>query len=136
MLGVAPYITASIIMQSLHYDFSQAQENCIRKKARRVGRSSTNIPRLLTVPLGFLQGFGLITMLQGQGILGQISFLDKFTNISIMIAGTMVLLWLGELISEKGIGNGISLIIFGGIVASLPSTIQRTLFRLTRLKFR
>ena len=55
-----------------------------------------------------------MTMLQGQGILGQISFLDKFTNISIMIAGTMVLLWLGELISEKGIGNGISLIIFGG----------------------
>ena len=74
------------------------------------GRQKFNqYSRLLTVPLGFLQGFGLITMLQGQGILGQISFLDKFTNISIMIAGTMVLLWLGELISEKGIGNGISL---------------------------
>src|SRR3990170_7331407 len=69
-----------------------------------------------------------MTMLQGQGILGEISFLDKFTNISIMIAGTMVLLWLGELISEKGIGNGVSLIIFGGIVAGLPSIIQRTLF--------
>ena len=93
------------------------------------GRQKFNqYSRLLAVPLGFLQGFGLMTMLQGQGILGQISFLDKFTNISIMIAGTMILLWLGELISEKGIGNGISLIIFGGIVANLPSTIQRALF--------
>ena len=127
MLGVAPYITASIIMQLFTMIFPKLKE--LYQEEGEAGRQKFNqYSRLLTVPLGFLQGFGLMTMLQGQGILGQISFLDKFTNISIMIAGTMVLLWLGELISEKGIGNGISLIIFGGIVAGLPSTIQRTLF--------
>ena len=127
MLGVAPYITASIIMQLFTMVFPKLKE--MYQEDGEAGRQKFNqYSRLMAVPLGFLQGFGLITMLQGQGILGQISFLDKFTNISIMIAGTMVLLWLGELISEKGIGNGISLIIFGGIVANLPSTIQRTLF--------
>ncbi|MEK7141994.1 MAG: preprotein translocase subunit SecY [Patescibacteria group bacterium] len=127
MLGVAPYITASIIMQLFTMVFPKLKE--MYQEDGEAGRQKFNqYSRLLAVPLGFLQGFGLMTMLQGQGILGQISFLDKFTNISIMIAGTMVLLWLGELISEKGIGNGISLIIFGGIVANLPSTIQRTLF--------
>jgi len=127
MLGVAPYITASIIMQLFTMIFPKLKE--LYQEEGEAGRQKFNqYSRLLTVPLGFLQGFGLMTMLQGQGILGQISFLDKFTNISIMIAGTMVLLWLGELISEKGIGNGISLIIFGGIVAGLPSIVQRTLF--------
>lgn len=127
MLGVAPYITASIIMQLFTMVFPKLKE--MYQEDGEAGRQKFNqYSRLLAVPLGFLQGFGLMTMLQGQGILGQISFLDKFTNISIMIAGTMVLLWLGELISEKGIGNGISLIIFGGIVANLPSTIQRALF--------
>ncbi|MEK7069715.1 MAG: preprotein translocase subunit SecY, partial [Patescibacteria group bacterium] len=127
MLGVAPYITASIIMQLFTMVFPKLKE--MYQEDGEAGRQKFNqYSRLLAVPLGFLQGFGLMTMLQGQGILGQISFLDKFTNISIMIAGTMILLWLGELISEKGIGNGISLIIFGGIVANLPSTIQRTLF--------
>jgi len=127
MLGVAPYITASIIMQLFTMVFPKLKE--MYQEDGEAGRQKFNqYSRLLAVPLGFLQGFGLMTMLQGQGILGQISFLDKFTNISIMIAGTMILLWLGELISEKGIGNGISLIIFGGIVANLPSTIQRALF--------
>lgn len=127
MLGVAPYITASIIMQLFTMVFPKLKE--MYQEDGESGRQKFNqYSRLLAVPLGFLQGFGLMTMLQGQGILGQVSFLDKFTNISIMIAGTMILLWLGELISEKGIGNGISLIIFGGIVANLPSTIQRTLF--------
>lgn len=127
MLGVAPYITASIIMQLFTMVFPKLKE--MYQEDGEAGRQKFNqYSRLLTVPLGFLQGFGLMAMLQSQGVLGQISFLDKFTNISIMIAGTMILLWLGELISEKGIGNGISLIIFGGIVANLPSTIQRTLF--------
>lgn len=127
MLGVAPYITASIIMQLFTMIFPKLKE--LYQEEGEAGRQKFNqYSRLIAVPLGFLQGFGLLTVFQNQGVLGQMSSLDKFTNIAIMIAGSMILLWLGELISEKGIGNGISLIIFAGIVASLPNTIQRLLF--------
>ncbi|RJQ32664.1 preprotein translocase subunit SecY [Candidatus Parcubacteria bacterium] len=127
MLGVAPYITASIIMQLFTMIFPKLKE--LYQEEGEAGRQKFNqYSRLLAVPLAFLQGFGLLTMLQNQGILTQISFLDKFTNIAIMIAGSMILLWLGELISEKGIGNGISMIIFAGIVSSLPNTVKQLVF--------
>jgi len=127
MLGVAPYITASIIMQLFTMIFPKLKE--MYQEEGEAGRQKFNqYSRILAIPLGFLQGFGLLTMLQNQGILTQISLLDRFTNIAIMIAGTMVLMWLGELITEKGVGNGISLIIFAGIVASLPQTIKNALF--------
>lgn len=129
MLGVAPYITASIIMQLFTMIFPKLKE--LYQEEGEQGRQKFNqYSRLLTVPLGFLQGFGLLTMLQSQGVIGQFSSLDKFTNIAVMIAGTMILLWLGELISEKGVGNGVSLIIFAGIVAGLPGAIQRIAFTL------
>ncbi|MCK6462768.1 MAG: preprotein translocase subunit SecY [Candidatus Pacebacteria bacterium] len=127
MLGVAPYITASIIMQLFTMIFPKLK--ALYQEEGEAGRQKFNqYSRLLAVPLGFLQGFGLLAMLQNQGVLTGLTFMDKFTNISVMIAGSMVLLWLGELISEKGIGNGVSLIIFAGIVSSLPQSIRNALY--------
>lgn len=127
MLGVAPYITASIIMQLFTMIFPKLKE--MYQEEGEAGRQKFNqYSRVLAIPLGFLQGFGLLAMLQNQGVLMQISLLDRFANIAIMIAGTMILMWLGELITEKGVGNGISLIIFAGIVASLPQSIKNALF--------
>mgnify|MGYP001596980860 FL=1 len=127
MLGVAPYITASIIMQLLTMIFPKLKE--LYQEEGEAGRQKFNqYSRMLTVPLAFLQGFGLLTLLHSQGILGDLSLFGRFTNIAVMMGGTMLLMWLGELISEKGVGNGISLIIFAGIVASLPSTIRGVLF--------
>lgn len=120
MLGVAPYITASIIMQLFTMIFPKLKE--MYQEAGEAGRQKFNqYSRLLSAPLAFLQGFGLLTLLNSQGILSNLSLFDRLTNVAVMIAGTMILLWLGELISEKGVGNGISLIIFAGIVASLPN---------------
>lgn len=127
MLGVAPYITASIIMQLFTMIFPKLKE--LYQEEGEAGRQKFNqYSRILTIPLAFLQGFSLLTMLQSQGVLGSLSAIDKFTNISIMMGGTMILLWMGELISEKGIGNGVSLIIFAGIVTSLPQTIKNSLY--------
>ena len=127
MLGVAPYITASIIMQLFTMIFPKLKE--MYQEEGEAGRQKFNqYSRILTVPLAFLQGFGLMTMLQGQGVLGSLSLFDKLTNIAIMIAGSMILMWLGELISEKSVGNGMSLIIFAGIVSGLPGTIKRALY--------
>ncbi|KKR74416.1 MAG: Protein translocase subunit SecY, partial [Parcubacteria group bacterium GW2011_GWB2_40_8] len=127
MLGVGPYITASIIMQLFTMIFPKLKE--IYQEEGEAGRQKFNqYTRLLTLPLAFMQGFGLMALLQSQGILGDLSIFDKLTNIAIMISGTMILLWLGELITEKKVGNGISLIIFAGIVASLPNTIRQLIF--------
>lgn len=127
MLGVAPYITASIIMQLFTMIFPKLKE--LYQEEGEAGRQKFNqYSRFLTVPLAFLQGFGLLTMLQSQGVLLDLSFFDKFVNIAVMLGGTMILMWLGELISEKGIGNGVSMIIFAGIMAGLPSTVQRFMY--------
>ena len=127
MLGVGPYITASIIMRLFTMIFPKLKE--IYQEEGEAGRQKFNqYTRLLTLPLAFMQGFGLMALLQSQGILGDLSIFDKLTNIAIMISGTMILLWLGELITEKKVGNGISLIIFAGIVASLPNTIRQLIF--------
>ena len=124
MLGVAPYITASIIMQLLTMIFPALKE--IYHEEGEAGRKKFNqYSRILTVPLAFLQGFGLLTLLERQGVLAQISLFDKLTNVIIVVAGSVFLMWLGELISEYGIGNGISLLIFAGIVAGIPLALQQ-----------
>src|SRR3990172_1082764 len=108
MLGVGPYITASIIMQLFTMIFPKLKE--IYQEEGEAGRQKFNqYTRLLTLPLAFMQGFGLMALLQSQGILGDLSIFDKLTNIAITISGTMILLWLRELITEKKVGNGISL---------------------------
>jgi len=84
--------------------------------------------RLLTVPLAFVQGFGFLKLLQGQGAVGSMGNFELFTNIAVIMAGSIFLVWIGELISEYGIGNGVSLLIFAGIVAGLPTAISQLYF--------
>ncbi|MEK7599332.1 MAG: preprotein translocase subunit SecY [Patescibacteria group bacterium] len=127
MLGVGPYITASIIMQLLTMIFPRLKE--IYEEEGEAGRQKFNqYSRLLTVPLAILQGFGLLMLLDKQGILGALSFSGKLTNVVIVTAGSVFLMWLGELISEYGIGNGVSLLIFSGIVSRLPQAASQTFF--------
>ncbi len=126
-LGVAPYITASIIFQLLVMIIPKLEE--ISKEPG--GQQKINRwTRFLTTPLAFLQGYGMIVMLRQQSSFEIITDLSAFALISTLItltAGTIFLMWIGELISEKNIGNGISLLIFAGIIAALPGVIQRTL---------
>ena len=124
LLGVGPYITSSIIFQLLTMIFP-ALEN-LQKEEGEAGRQKVNMwTRWATVPLAIAQTFGMVTLLKNQGILGAISAYDMFVIVVVATAGTIFLMWLGELITEKDIGNGVSLIIFAGIVASLPSSVSR-----------
>lgn len=127
MLGVGPYITASIIMQLLTMIVPRLKE--MYQEEGEIGRQKFNqYSRLLTVPLAVLQSYGLLIILLKQQILPNLDLFGFIFNMIIVTAGTLFLMWLGELISEKGIGNGISLLIFAGIVSRLPFNIQRTLF--------
>ena len=122
LLGVGPYITASIIMQLLTMIFPQIKE--MYQESGEQGRQKFNqFTRMATVPLAILQSFAMITLLRSQGIITNIDSFDMAVAISLITAGTIFLMWLGELISEKKIGNGISLIIFAGIVAGLPRVV-------------
>jgi len=127
-LGVYPYITAVIIMQLLVPVIPRLQAIAREGEA---GRARINqYTHWLTVPLAILQGYGQLIILQGYGIVSNIglsgpSLLPTVSMVLAMTAATMFLVWLGELITEYGIGNGISLIIFGGIVCTLPELIGR-----------
>ncbi len=124
LLGVGPYITSSIIFQLLTMIFP-ALEN-LQKEEGEAGRQKVNMwTRWATVPLAIAQTFGMVTLLKNQGVLGAVSAYDMFVIVVVATAGTIFLMWLGELITEKDIGNGVSLIIFAGIVASLPSSVSR-----------
>lgn len=130
MLGVGPYITASIIMQLLTMIFPKIKE--IYQESGEEGRQKFNqYTRCLTVPLSALQGFAMITLLKNQGIISGLDNFDLAATLSIITAGTIFLMWIGELISEKKIGNGVSLIIFAGIVSGLPLAAQQVLSTLT-----
>jgi len=130
LLGVGPYITASIIMQLLTMIFPQIKE--MYQESGEQGRQKFNqFTRMATVPLAILQSFAMITLLRNQGIIGNVDSFDIAVAISLITAGTVFLMWLGELISEKKIGNGISLIIFAGIVAGLPMGAQQTISTMT-----
>lgn len=129
-LGVAPYITASIIFQLLVMVIPRLEE---LSKEGEYGRQKINqYTRWISVPLAMLQAVGLITILRqsaqsGAPILpATIDLVTYITIIATMAGGTTLLMWIGELISERKVGNGISLLIFAGIVAGLPGVIQRT----------
>ncbi len=121
-MGVYPYITATIIMTILVPVIPQLQALSMEGES---GRNKINmISHWLTIPLGALEAYGQITFLKSQGVVdANTTALVMATMIVSMIAGTMFLIWLGELITEHGIGNGISIIIFGGIVAGYPQTV-------------
>jgi len=120
-MGVYPYITASIIMMLLVPVIPRLQA---LSREGETGRNKINlITHWMVVPLAALQGYGQLVYLQREGVLASTDTLSISAIVLSMIAGTMFLVWLGELITEYGIGNGISIIIFGGIVARLPEMI-------------
>jgi len=122
-MGVYPYITASIIMQLLVPVIPSLQ--AISQQGEAGQRKINRITHFLTVPLAGLQGYGQLTILHSQNIVGYLEPLVVVTIVISMTAGTVFLVWLGELITERGIGNGISIIIFAGIVASLAENVGR-----------
>ncbi len=128
MLGVGPYITASIIMQLL--TIMSPRLKAMYQEDGEAGRKKfTQFSRMLTIPLAIIQGLALLTVLNRQGILGSdISTFNMIANLSVVVAGSMLIMWIGELISEFGIGNGVSLIIFAGIVANIPTEVSQFLF--------
>jgi preprotein translocase subunit SecY len=134
MLGVGPYITATIIMQLLTMVFPKLKQ--LYYEEGPVGRAKFNrISRYLTVPLAALQGYGFLNLLISQGVLKPLSFFAMFQNVTLITAGTLILMWIGEIISEQKIGNGISLIIFAGIVSSLPHYLTQLYFQFRTASF-
>ncbi len=122
MLGVGPYITATIIMQLLTIVFPNLKKIYYEEGA--AGQAKFNrISRYLTVPLAMLQGYGFLNLLISQKVLTPLAPLQMLTNVIVITAGSVLLTWIGELITEYKIGNGVSLIIFAGIVSRLPQTV-------------
>lgn len=122
MLGVQPYITASIIMQ-LGTVLSPKLKAMNQEEGDMGRKRFSRYTRWMTPPLAVLQGVGLLTLFARQNVIPAMSHTDMVVNIAIITAGSMLMMWLGEMINEKGIGNGISMIIFAGIVANLPSKL-------------
>ncbi len=124
-LGLNPYINASIVIQLLTVIFPKLEE---LSKEGEYGRFKINqYTRFLTVPLTFVQAVGIFVLLKNQHIIGTLSPLEFISLMFTMVAGSFILIWFGELISEFGLGNGISLLIFVGIVGRIPVMFQRTI---------
>ena len=124
MMGVAPYITSSIIFQLLAMIVPSLEE---MQKEENGRQKISRWTRYATVPLAALQAYSMITLLRNSslGILGSVSPWTLVSMVITIAAGTIFLMWLGELISEKNVGNGISLLIFAGIIAGLPTAVQQ-----------
>jgi len=123
-LGVGPYISASIVLQLAMIIFPKLEE--LNKEGEYGQEKINQYTRLLTVPLAAIQSFATVSLLRNQQII-TVSYPIQLVNIIVsMIAGTMVLMWMGELLTEYGIGNGISLLIFAGIVGRLPVSLLQT----------
>jgi preprotein translocase subunit SecY len=127
MLGVGPYITGSIIMQLLTI-MVPALKRLYHEEGEAGRKKFTQYSRMLTIPLAAVQGFSLLTILERQNILVNLTMFDRITNLIIVIAGSMLIMWIGELMTEFGIGNGVSLLIFAGIVANIPAEIGQLIF--------
>lgn len=126
MLGVGPYITATIIMQLLTMIFPKLKE--VYYEQGEEGRAKFNrYSHYLTVPLAALQGYGFLNLLLSQQIILPLSAFDTARNIALITAGSLFLVWLADLITEQKIGNGVSLLIFAGIVSGIPSKLQGVL---------
>ncbi|RJR13241.1 preprotein translocase subunit SecY [Candidatus Parcubacteria bacterium] len=127
MIGVAPYITAAIVMQLSTVLFPKLK--AMYQEEGESGRARfMQYARYLTVPLAFIQAFGFLVLLRQNGIVPELDTLQFFANVFVIAAGALLLMWIGELITEFGVGNGVSLLIFAGIVAALPSAIAQLLF--------
>ncbi|HNA29414.1 MAG TPA: preprotein translocase subunit SecY, partial [Thiobacillaceae bacterium] len=129
-LGIMPYISASIIMQLMTVVSPQLE--ALKKEGEAGRRKITQYTRYGTVALAMFQAIGISIALESQaGLVIDPGFMFRITAVVTLVAGTMFLMWLGEQITERGLGNGISIIIFAGIAAGLPRAIGGTL-ELTR----
>jgi preprotein translocase subunit SecY len=124
-LGLNPYINASIIFQLLTLVFPKLEE--LQKEGEQGRQKLNQYTRMLTVPLAVLQAFGMYALLRSQGIIANLPPIEIFSFVATMTAGTMLLVWLGELLTERGIGNGISMLIFAGIVGRIPIIFGQTI---------
>ena len=125
LMGLGPYITATIILQLLTMIFPVLEK--LYKEEGESGRQKFNqYSRLLTIPLAAFEGYGMLTVFAKQGIISGLSLPVMLSAILTITAGAMFLMWIGEIISEQGMGNGISLLIFAGIVAGIPINIFQT----------
>jgi len=126
MLGVGPYITASIIMQLLSQIIPSIKE--LFNEEGEIGRQKFNqYTRYLSVPMAAFSGYGLLVLLRNQQIIASGNPITFISSVFVVVAGSIFLMWLGELITEKNVGNGISLLIFAGIIARLPIDLKQTL---------
>jgi preprotein translocase subunit SecY len=126
MLGLGPYITSTIILQLLTMIFPKLKE--MYHESGPEGRNKFNqYGRILTVPLAALNAYGMIALLSNQGVISSLSTFSMAITITVITAGSVFLMWLGELITEKGIGNGVSILIFAGIIARIPSDIRQAI---------
>ncbi len=129
-LGIMPYISASIIMQLL--TVASPQLEALKKEGESGRRKITQFTRYGTLALALFQGLGIAVALESQqGLVIEPGVMFRFVTVSTLVTGTMFLMWLGEQITERGLGNGISIIIFAGIAAGLPSSLGG-LFELVR----
>lgn len=127
MLGVGPYITGSIIMQLLTI-MVPALKRLYHEEGEAGRKKFTQYSRLLTVPLAVIQGISLLAILESQGVITFNDLFARIVSICVIVAGSVLIMWVGELVSEFGIGNGVSLIIFAGIVAALPAQVAQLIF--------
>ena len=127
LLGVGPYITSSIIMQLLTIMVPRLKQ--LYQEEGELGRQKfSQYSRLITLPIAIVQGIGFLLLLQREAVLPALSPFQFSVNVLVVTAGSILLMWLGELISEFGLGNGVSLLIFAGIVARLPRDASQLLF--------
>ncbi|TSC93378.1 MAG: preprotein translocase subunit SecY [Candidatus Berkelbacteria bacterium Licking1014_7] len=124
LMGVGPYITASIILQLLTFIIPSLDE--LNKEGEQGKHKINQYTRMLTVPLSLIQSFSMIALLKSQDIIGQFSSFQLINVLLISTAVTIIMMWMGEIISEEGIGNGISLIITVGILGGIPEQIGNT----------
>ena len=130
MLGLGPYITGSIIMQLLTMIFPSLEQ--MYKYEGEAGRAKFNqYSRLLTVPLAVVQGFAFLTLLSKQGVINQLGTVEWIATLVTITAGSVFLMWLGELITEKNIGNGVSILILAGIVFWFSTNLKQTTISLS-----
>lgn len=127
MLGVGPFITGSIIMQLMTV-MSPKMKSLYTEEGEAGRAKFTQYSRMLSLPLAILQGFGFLTLLESQGVIQHLSVFDFALNVVLVVAGATLLMWIGELVTEYGIGNGVSMIIFAGILSGLPGTAKNIFF--------
>lgn len=124
VLGVGPYITASIILQVMTTAVPKLKK--MFHEEGSIGRKKFNqYVRFLAIPVALIQGFGILTLLTRQGVMPELGLWSLVGNVLVVTAGAFLVTWIGELITEFGVGNGVSLLIFAGIVASLPGVLSQ-----------